>query len=394
MNQLNGRNEPLILSLNAGSSSLKLSLIKKNLKNEEIIITGTVENIGNKRASIYLFRNAILYINKELRLANHIEAAQKTIELINQINTESFDAIGHRVVHGGMKYSAPIRIDNEVIRGLRSAVPLARIHLPVQIALIEWAAMAYPEVPQVACFDTWFHRSLPQVARQFPLPYDFYERGLLKYGFHGLSYESVLFQLGKRGRGRLVIAHLGNGASLTVVKNGQSLDTTMGLTPAGGTMMGTRSGDLDPGLLLYLLQEKEYKVLELDRMINYQSGLFGISGKTSNMKELQGMKATDCRAHLAIDMFCYLVRKNIGALAAVSGGLDALVFTGGIGENDADIRFEICRNLDFLGISLDKAKNNENQFTISNAKCHPAVFVIHAQEDLVIARHTATILAL
>jgi acetate kinase len=394
MSDLNKKSDPLILSLNAGSSSLRLSLIKSGLGNEEILISGIVENIGKKRASLRLYRGTdVLLLDEELILSNHVEAAQKAIELTNEIKGASFDAIGHRIVHGGEKYSAPARIDDELIRGLRSAVPLAPLHLPAQIALIEWAAMRYPGVPQVACFDTWFHRFMPQVARQFPLPHDFYEQGLHRYGFHGLSYESVLFQLGRRGRGRLIIAHLGNGVSLSAVKDGQSLDTTMGFSPAGGVMMGTRSGDLDPGLLLYLLQKKGYKTVELERIINHESGLLGVSGTNSDMGELLTQRATDFRARFAIEMFCYQVRKNIAALATVFGGLDALIFTGGIGEHGTDIRLEICQGLEFLGITLDKAKNRKNQLTISKAKCRPIVLVIQAQEDLAIARHTTALLA-
>ena len=394
MSDLNKKSDPLILSLNAGSSSLRLSLIKSGLGNEEILISGIVENIGKKRASLRLYRGTdVLLLDDELILSNHVEAAQKAIELTNEIKSASFDAIGHRIVHGGEKYSAPARIDDELIRGLRSAVPLAPLHLPAQISMIEWAAMRYPGVPQVACFDTWFHRFMPQVARQFPLPHDFYEQGLHRYGFHGLSYESVLFQLGRRGRGRLIIAHLGNGVSLSAVKDGQSLDTTMGFSPAGGVMMGTRSGDLDPGLLLYLLQEKGYKTVELERIINHESGLLGVSGTNSDMGELLTQRATDFRARFAIEMFCYQVRKNIAALATVFGGLDALIFTGGIGEHGADIRLEICQGLEFLGITLDKAKNRKNQLTISKAKCRPIVLVIQAQEDLAIARHTTALLA-
>lgn len=394
MSERNKKSEPLILSLNAGSSSLRLSLIKNSLRNEEIVISGIVENIGKKKALLRLFRGTdVLLLDEELKLSNHVEAVQKAIELTNEIKEASFDAIGHRIVHGGEKYRAPAMIDDELIRGIRSVVPLAPLHLPAQIALIEYAAGEYPGVPQVACFDTWFHRFMPQVARQFPLPRDFYDQGIHKYGFHGLSYESVLFQLGSRGKDRLIIAHLGNGVSLSAVKDGQSLDTTMGFSPAGGVMMGTRSGDLDPGLLLYLLQEKGCKIVELERMINHESGLLGVSGTNSDMKELLAQRATDCRARLAIEMFCYQVRKNIAALATVFGGLDALIFTGGIGERGADIRLEICRGLEFLGISLDEAKNRKNQLTISKAKCSPSVLVIPAQEELVIARHTASVLA-
>jgi acetate kinase len=246
----------------------------------------------------------------------------------------------------------------------------------------------FPDLPQVACFDTAFHRSMPALAQRLPLPRALGGEALRRYGFHGLSYEYVIGVLGADGRGRTIIAHLGNGASLVAIRDGRPMDTTMGLTPIGGIVMGTRTGDLDPGVLLFLMREEGYDARRLERLVAMESGLLGISAVSSDMKTLLERRATDPRAADAVASFCYSVRKQIGAFAAVLGGVDLLVFTGGIGERAAPVRGEICQGLEHLGIRLDPRKNADNAMSISAPDSACGVRVIPTNEDLMIARHT------
>jgi len=294
--------------------------------------------------------------------ATHADAVRAALEQL-----PAPDAVGHRLVHGGPSLQAPARIDAAVLAALGEAVPFAPLHLPPAIAAIEAVAERHPQLPQVACFDTAFHRTLPEVARRFPLPERIDALGVRRYGFHGLSYEWAISQVGARGR--VVIAHLGNGASLCAVRDGVSIDTTMGLTPAGGIMSGTRSGDIDPGVLLFLLERMPVK--EVARLVDRESGLLGVSGATSDMKAL--LASSDPRARLAVEMFCTQVRKAVGALAAALGGLDLLVFTGGIGEHAAPVRERICAGLAHLG-----------GFEVR---------VVAADEERMIALHTARAVA-
>jgi len=247
-------------------------------------------------------------------------------------------------------------------------------------------------MPQVACFDTAFHRPMPEVAQRYPLSRDLWDQGVRRYGFHGLSYEYIVSTLGAAARGRLVIAHLGNGASLAAVLNGRPLDTTMGFTPAGGLMMGTRSGDLDPGVLIHLMREKGYDWNQVDELVNNQAGLLGVSGISSDMKTLLEQRDRAPHAAQAVELFCYELRKHIGAMAAVLGGLDTLVFTGGIGEHAADVRREVCAGLAYLGIGLDTQKNRANAEIISSPESPCMVRVVPTNEDLMIARHTRMLL--
>ena len=307
----------MILALNCGSSSLKYAAFA----GERRISGGSASGIGVPGGH-----------------ATHAEAVHAALDAL-----EKPAAVGHRLVHGGPQLLEPVRIDGRVMEQLRDAIPFAPLHLPPALAAVEAVAERYPEVPQVACFDTAFHRSLPEAARRFALPARVEALGVRRYGFHGLSCEWAVSQL--QLRGRAVIAHLGNGASMTAVRDGVSVDTTMGLTPAGGIMMGTRSGDLDPGVLLFLLQTMSRE--EIGRLVDRESGLLGISGTTSDMKAL--LASEDPRAKLAVEMFCYQARKAVGALAAALGGLDALVFTGGIGEHAPSIRERICAGLGHLG---------------------------------------------
>jgi acetate kinase len=260
--------------------------------------------------------------------------------------------------------------------------------LPSEIMCIEAVSAHFPDLPQVACFDTSFHRRMPELAQRFPLPRYLWNEGVRRYGFHGISYEYILDTLGNISGGRIIIAHLGNGASMVAVRDGQPLDTTMGFSPTGGFMMSTRSGDLDPGILLYLLDEKGYDCRKIEDLVNYKSGLFGVSETSPDMKTLLNERQNNPKASQAVDMFCYQLRKYIGALAAVLGGIDTLVFTGGIGEKAAPVRWSVCSGLEHLGIYLDAKQNEINADTISKPESPCTVRVIPTNEDLVIARHT------
>jgi acetate kinase len=275
---------------------------------------------------------------------------------------------------------------------LRRLVAFAPLHMPSEIQGIEAVAARFPDLPQVACFDTAFHRRMPELAQHFPLPRFLWDEGVRRYGFHGLSYEYIVETLGTAARGRTIIAHLGNGASMAAVRDRQPLDTTMGFTPTGGFMMGTRSGDLDPGIMLYLINEKRYDARQLEQLVNHEAGLLGVSATSPDMKTLLEKRDSDPHAAQAVDLFCYQLRKHIGALTAVLGGLDTLVFTGGIGERAAPVRWDVCRGLEYLGIHLDPQRNAVHADPISAPHSSCTVRVIPTNEDLMIARHTRTLI--
>lgn len=301
-------------------------------------------------------------------------------------------AIGHRIVHGGSRFAAPLVANDDILSDLRRLVPLARSHLPRALDAVEVIRAAFPAAPQVLCFDTAFHRAMPRVARLYPLPRRLADDGVVRYGFHGLSYESIVHQLRPAGDasagGRLVVAHLGNGASMAAVRDGAAVDTTMGFTPSGGLMMGTRAGDLDPGLLLYLLSEGGRDATSLDALVNREAGLLGVSGTSADMRDLLAREATDPHAAEAVALFCYLAKKHLGALVAVLGGLDTLVFTGGIGEHAAPVRARICAGLAHLGIEMDATRNAASASVVSQDGAPVTVRVMRSDEDLMIARHT------
>ena len=301
-------------------------------------------------------------------------------------------AIGHRVVHGGMDHAEPEAITPALLAALRSLTAIDPDHMPQAISAIEALGGLYPSLPQVACFDTAFHRHMPPVAQRYPLPREFSDAGIVRYGFHGLSYEYIVQELRSldpaAADGRLLIAHLGSGASMAAVRGGRGVETTMGFTPTGGLMMGTRSGDLDPGVLLYLLQDGGMSPLALSGLVNRRAGLLGTSGISSDVKELLDRRATDPGAVEALELFCYQARKFLGALAAVLGGLDTLVFTGGVGEHAAPVRAGISEGLEFLGIQLDAERNAANASIISRDDSPVTVRVMKTDEDLMIARHT------
>jgi len=305
-------------------------------------------------------------------------------------------AAGHRMVHGGARYSEPQRITPKFLTALKKLVPLDPDHLPAAIRGIQFVAKKFPKLAQVACFDTAFHSSLPIVAKMYALPRRFYDDGVRRYGFHGLSFEYIVGELrrldAKLAAGRVIVAHLGSGASMVALQDGKSVDTSMGFMPLEGLVMSARSGDVDPGLLLYLFAEKKMSAKAAGALLNKQSGLLGVSGTTGDMRELQEKSKQDAHAAEAIDLFCYRAKKYIGAYAAALGGLDALVFTGGIGEHAPAIRERICSGLDFLGIHLDTGQNATNAPVISASDSRVNVRVIQTNEDLMIVRHVITVL--
>jgi acetate kinase len=364
-----------VLALNSGSSSLKFGLYR-------VDSTGAEKLCGESFSTV--------------PTADHPDAMNRVASVLAALGTPRPDAIGHRVVHGGPALRRHCRIDDAVLRQLQAAEAFAPLHTPAALALIRAAQAHFPGIPQVACFDTQFHAGLPDVARVLPIAKDLQAGGIQRYGFHGLSLESIVRQLGDDLPQRLVIAHLGNGASITALKAGQSIDTSMGMTPSGGVIMGTRSGDLDPGVLVYLLREKEFDAARLEALVDRGSGLLGISGVSGDMRRLHEAAASNHDASLAIEMFCYSVRKQVAAMAAVLGGLDMLVFTGGIGENDAQVRTDICAGLAWIGISLDASRNGsarDPSSLISDGTSRCPVLVLASQEDEQIARHAWGLLA-
>jgi acetate kinase len=373
-------NETLhVLALNSGSSSLKFGLYATSALDTRCLLDGEVQAIGQPGSSL----RATDGRGHPLRcLAAPIADQQEAVVLIGRLLTElalpTPQAIGHRIVHGGPKLQVHGRIDAEMLRLLEQATPFAALHMPAALAVIRFALAHFPGVPEVACFDTEFHAGLPAVASTLPLPAALRAQGLRRYGFHGLSCASIVRQLGARLPERLVIAHLGNGASVTAVRQGRSVDTSMGMTPSGGLVMGTRSGDLDPGVLVYLAREQGYDAAQLEDLVDHRSGLLGISGVASDMRALHAACDTKPDARLAIDMFCHVARKQIGAMAAVLDGIDLLVFTGGIGEHDALVRAAICGGLGHLGIQAGAAAETSEG----------RVLVLPSQEDAQIALST------
>jgi acetate kinase len=361
---------PHILTINAGSSSVRFALFSSGARPVRLI-DGKMERIGNE--------------------AGAVTADRLAGKLNSQAHGAAPDAIGHRVVHG-MLHSQPERVSPALLTELRSLAPLDPEHLPREIELIEAMQSHFPNVPQVACFDTAFHRSMPAEATLLPIPRRYAAKGVQRYGFHGLSYTFLMQELvrlgdGAAAQGRVILAHLGSGASLAAVLNGRSVDTSMGFTPAAGLVMGTRSGDLDPGLAGYLLNSESMNAAQFQIMVNDQSGLIGISETSADVRDLLDRESTDSRAREAIAIFCYQAKKWIGAYTAALGGLDTLVFAGGIGENAAAVRRRICDGLQCIGIELDEARNVEHAACISTGRV--VVRVIRTDEESVIANLTA-----
>ncbi len=356
------------LTLNGGSSTVKYGLFTFEAEPKEIG-RASVEDLQPTSIS---------------RLWQLIESDAHGLELA---------AVGHRIVHGGTLYVNPLLVTRDVIANLRSLTPFAPNHLPQEIALLEASMAAYPATPHCACFDTAFHADMPEVARRLPLPGEYVGRGIRKYGFHGLSYAFLLEELRRiagpnAAEGRIVFAHLGNGSSLAAVHRGRAIDTTMGLTPIGGVMMGTRTGDLDPGVVTYLGRTGGLSADALEDLLARASGLLGVSGLTGDMKTLLAREQTDAACRLAIDMYVYSVAKAAGALCAALGGVDSIVFSGGIGEHAPSIRARILGRLAWLGIHTDAAANEANAAVISSSASRVSVRVIPTDEELMIARST------
>ncbi len=384
-----------LLVLNSGSSSIKFAVYDLA---EQQIASGKLIRIGQTTGAFE--RTDGHQTNTDaLALPNHMAALNVLFDWLHQQSHLHIGAVGHRIVHGGERYWTPERVTARLLADLRLLIPLAPDHLPAEISLIEAVAAQYPQLPQVVCFDTAFHHSMPALARRLPLPRYLAEEGVMRYGFHGLSYAYVLDQLRKEAgddvaNGRVVLAHLGNGASMAAVRQGKCMDTTMGFTPTGGLMMGTRTGDLDPGVVLYLLNHREVESSELSRLLNDESGLLGVSGTSSDMQMLLQLEPDQPAAAEAIALFGYLAAKQLGALVTVLNGLDTLVFTGGIGENAPTIRTRICERLAYLGVMLDPARNQASEAIISPNGHWPVVRVIPTDEEVMIARYTRQVLHL
>jgi acetate kinase len=383
-----------ILTINTGSSSLKAGLYAAGA-DETLLLSAEAERIGGSRSRIEIrAADGATLLSRDEAFPNHAAALKVLFDwLEGERNGGQLSAVGHRVVHGGEQLVEPQLITSDVLATLQALVPVDPDHLPQAIAAVEAITHAYPDLPQVACFDTAFHRNMPAVARSYALPAEVREAGVVRFGFHGLSYEYIVQALQAEGAagGRLIIAHLGNGASMAAVRDGVGVETTMGFTPTGGLVMGTRSGDLDPGVLLYLLQQRGLSPAALSELVNKHAGLLGLSGSSADMRDLLAREAADPRAALAVEIFCYTARKFVGALCAALGGLDTLVFTGGIGEHAAPVRQRICTGLEFLGIRLDPARNAANAAVVSANGSPVTVRVMHTNEDLLIARHTRSV---
>jgi acetate kinase len=383
----------VVLCLNSGSSSLKFALYLVDDREEVRLARGAAERIALPGSRLWIEgSNNETLVNIHRDFAGHDAAAAGISEAAKDLRFPFPAAVGHRVVHGGPRHTTAERLDKALLAELRTLIPFAPLHLPSAIQCIEAVESHFPDLPQVVCFDTAFHRSMPEVAQRFPLPRDLWYDGIRRYGFHGLSYEYIMSTLGAEGRGRVVIAHLGNGASLAAVRGGRPMDTTMGFTPTGGVMMGTRSGDLDPGVLVHLMAEMGYDAHQIDDLVTRHSGLLGVSGISPDMKTLLDQRAHEPHAAQAVELFCYQLRKQIGAFAAVLGGIDDLVFTGGIGERAAPVRAEVCRGLEHLGVTVDDELNAQHAEVISREGSSCTVRVIPTNEDLMIARHTRELL--
>jgi acetate kinase len=379
-----------ILTVNTGSSSLKLALYGND--NELTLrFRISVERIGQPGSRLTATSPASDAKNTaSLDATNHRTALIGAVDYARRSFDFTVDAIGHRVVHGGATHAAPELITEALLADFHQLIAIDPTHMPQAIQTIQTMARQYPAVRQVACFDTAFHRTMPRVAQRYALPRWTVDAGVRRYGFHGLSCEYALGELERldpaSSGGRLLIAHLGNGASITAVHRGASADTTMGFSPTGGLMMGTRCGDLDPTVLTYLAAARHAEVDALQRLVNDESGLLGVSELSADMRDLLAERNSPA-AEEAIELFCYTARKHIGALAAVIDGIDTLVFTGGIGEHAPTVRERICRGLRHLGVQLDAQRNEANQGVVSSAGSSVTVRVIATDEDMVIARH-------
>ena len=391
--------KPSILTINGGSSSVKFALyqVSKPLKRK---LYGKIDRIGLSGTNLSFHEaDGKPQTSRKLGAADHKSAVNSLLDwLEKQIDFKSVKGAGHRVVHG-MKHTEPEIVTKKLLDELRRISPNDPDHLPREIELIEAFRQRHPKLPQLACFDTAFHQTMPRVAKLLPIPRRFDAKGIQRYGFHGLSYAYLMEELARLGdpaatKGRVVLAHLGNGASLAAVRDGKSIDTSMCFTPTAGLVMSTRSGDLDPGLAPYLARTEQMTTSQFYKMVNHESGLLGVSETSSDMRDLLDHEKQDVRAAEAVALFCYQAKKWIGAYAAALGGLDTLVFAGGIGENAPLVRARTCAGLGFLGIKLDKLRNAKNAVKISTNTSPVTVRVIRTDEELMIARSVCRLLGL
>jgi acetate kinase len=391
-------NPACVLAVNAGSSSIRFALygVTKPLL---LRVRGKVERIGLPGTMLTIDDSPGRRAQSHaIDARNHRDAASALIHWLEETHLLSeVKAVGHRVVHG-MKRSEPERVTSKLLAELHRITPYAPDHLPHEIGLIEAFRRRRPNLPQVVCFDTAFHRSMPRVAKLLPIPRRYTAKGVERYGFHGLSYAYLMEELARldpaAAKGRVIFAHLGNGASLAAVRHGKSIDTSMGFTPTAGLVMSTRSGDLDPGLVYYLARTGRMTAVRFHRMVNHESGLLGVSGISSDLRDLLAREARDVRAADAVALFCYQAKKWIGSFAAALSGLDTLVFAGGIGENAPLIRERICGGLGFLGIELNRHRNATNAPLISRQAGRVKVRVIRTDEELMISRSVTRVLLL
>ncbi|ATB40643.1 acetate kinase [Cystobacter fuscus] len=382
-------NGPLLV-INSGSSSLKFGVYAHREGHEAVLFKGTVRHIGGERGTLSLQdAHGQKVFEKSAPYPTQREAFDRAMDRLESLGHTSPVAIGHRVVHGGPHLREHRALTGEVLHTLETTTHFAPLHVPPALELIHHARERYPSVPQFACFDTVFHRTLPEEAAVFPVPRQYRDQGVERYGFHGLSYESIVERLKPRVPERTVVAHLGSGASLVALRHGISVDTTMGFTPTGGIPMGTRTGDIDPGVLLWLLRQGHVDAEGLESLVNHDSGLKALSGGTSDMSELtRAAGFGDASAALALSVFVRSIAKTIGAYAAVLGGIDLLVFTGGIGENSPIVRQRVCAMLGHLGLVLDDARNRDGQGVISAPGSRGTIQLLPSEEEEQIARHT------
>ena len=391
---------PRILAINGGSSSIKFALFEAGDLLRRIL-EGAIEPIGLPGTTLRVNgSNQAENLSKLVAAPDHAAAVGTLIDWIEEhAGRHALTAVGHRVVQGGPKFIEPQRITAEMVDELRRLGPFDPEHLPDEILLIDAIHRRFPDLPQVACFDTAFHHDLPCVAQLLPIPRRYAGQGVRRYGFHGLSYAFLMEELARlagagAAQGRVILAHLGNGASLAAVRGGKSVDTSMGFTPTAGVPMSSRSGDLDPGLVWYLARTENMGAEQFNKMVNSESGLLGISETSSDMRDLLDRETQDVRAAEAVAIFCYQIKKWIGAFAAALGGVDTLVFAGGIGENATVVRTRICEGLGFLVIELDEHRNVMNEGVISAAASRVTVRVIHTDEERMIAKSVCRVLGL
>ncbi len=392
--------DPRVLTINGGSSSIKFALFAVGDALRRIV-AGEIERIGLPEATLRVKgSNPADNFSRPVMALDYAAAVGALMDWIEEHSgRDALAAVGHRVVHGGPKYSLPQQVTADLVAELHRLSPFDPEHLPLEIELIEAFGQRHSGLRQVACFDTAFHRTMPRVATLLPIPRRYEAAGVRRYGFHGLSYQFLMEELGRLGdpaatKGRVILAHLGNGASLAAVRDGKSIDTSMGFTPTAGLVMGSRSGDLDPGLVSYLARTEQMSATQFQKVVNHESGLLGVSETSSDMRDLLHREAQDVRASEAVALFCYQARKWIGAFAAALGGLDTLVFAGGIGENAPPVRERICNGLGFLGIELDPHRNAKTAPLISLASGRVKVRVIRTDEELMIARSATRVLSL